>query len=70
MNAPKEKRNKEIVGLRDRDPKTFTFALLGLKYGIAQETVIEIYYREKAKGQSKRAKGLAIIKNKYPNLAN
>ena len=70
MIRPKEKRNNELVRLRDRDPRKWTFDALGEKYGIAPATAFEIYHREKARMASKKTKVPvpSFIAKKYPAL--
>lgn len=42
---PKEKRNKEILSLRDK--KNWSFEKIGNEFNISKQTAHEIYHREK-----------------------
>ena len=63
-----ETRNQQIVELRDKDPKKYSFRELASMFRVDVSTVFEIYHREKAK-KSKNAKRPAFMIKKYPNLA-
>lgn len=49
MMIPKEDRNEEIVALRDKNPRKWTYSRLAEKYGLSTITVWEIYNREKGR---------------------
>ncbi|GIW70348.1 MAG: hypothetical protein KatS3mg101_1095 [Patescibacteria group bacterium] len=46
---PKEKRNKQLVELRAKDPKTYTFRELARIFNIDIRAAWEIYNRDKSK---------------------
>jgi len=60
-------RNKQLVELRDKDPKQNSFRELARIFRINTSTAFEIYHREKAK-KSKRAKRPQYLLKKYPKL--
>ncbi len=61
-------RNQQLVELRDKDPKKYSFRELASIFRLNVSTAFEIYHREKAK-KSKRAKRPAFLTKKYPRLA-
>jgi len=74
-NKPNQKRNDEIVRLRDLDPIKYSLRKLGERFKnrktgkpLAHSTVYEIYMREKAKKGDKNARSSELVKEKYPRL--
>jgi hypothetical protein len=74
-NRPNQKRNDEIVRLRDLDPVKYSLRKLGERFKnrktgkpLAHSTVYEIYMREKAKNGDKTARSSELVKGKYPRL--
>ena len=47
MTKAKDKRNKDIMDLKDK--KNWSFSEIGKEYNISKQTAHEIYHREKQK---------------------
>lgn len=47
MSRPNDERNKELVKLRNKDPKKWTFAALAEKFEISVPVASKIYHRDK-----------------------